>query len=532
MSTSACRAALLCAALILPAIGARAAGLETVKVRQDAPGTVVVTVRAPDGPPAASAFQLRMTSDGSESRVPASRVTPTSQASDDMSTSVVILIDRSGSMHAVVAPIKRALADVLAVQRPDLRIAVMSFGSSITPLSAFASDARTSLSVVDGISAEGGHDGKTKLYEAMAAASARLANDPSHGPKRLIVISDGKDEGSLVTHDTLASIVQKNHVPIDGIGFGALAPKWSGKLATLATDSGGRFVLADSATALTNALRNDLGTAPVPAYDVWFGYPASSGSAAASNVLLQYDAPELPSALIPIHETIAARATVQTAATPPANQVESPPPPPPGLSTWLDAYVKIGGFAIRMKALLLGLLILLAALLAILLGMRRMHAPAAAAPSPEPPQKAEPRRPAGRAPTMVAAVFGAPAPGRPSAYLMNSSPRGAVTHYPLEKTVTRIGGDAQNDLVIANDSYVSRRHARIRYESHTLYLDDLGSSNGTFRNEVRLGDQPVSLAPGDVLRFGRTSYEVHGAGSEPPQARAADPDAGYEPRVP
>jgi len=57
-----------------------------------------------------------------------------------------------------------------------------------------------------------------------------------------------------------------------------------------------------------------------------------------------------------------------------------------------------------------------------------------------------------------------------------------------------------------------RKHASIRYEEGTLYLSDLGSSNGTFRNDTRLAQASVTLAHGDVVRFGRTAYEVHGAG--------------------
>lgn len=51
-------------------------------------------------------------------------------------------------------------------------------------------------------------------------------------------------------------------------------------------------------------------------------------------------------------------------------------------------------------------------------------------------------------------------------------------------------------------SNVSRRHAELRFAKGSLWIVDLGSSNGTFVNETRIApNQPVRLAHGATLRF-------------------------------
>ncbi|MDT8843224.1 FHA domain-containing protein [Paraburkholderia fungorum] len=51
-------------------------------------------------------------------------------------------------------------------------------------------------------------------------------------------------------------------------------------------------------------------------------------------------------------------------------------------------------------------------------------------------------------------------------------------------------------------NYISRRHAHVFLKSGELYLEDLGSTNGTFVGGKRLDEVAVPLAEGDVLAFG------------------------------
>jgi pSer/pThr/pTyr-binding forkhead associated (FHA) protein len=56
---------------------------------------------------------------------------------------------------------------------------------------------------------------------------------------------------------------------------------------------------------------------------------------------------------------------------------------------------------------------------------------------------------------------------------------------------------------------VSRRHACIHQSDDGIYIEDLGSSNGTFLNSQRL--QPSQVSPlhhGDTLHLGQLQLEV------------------------
>jgi len=62
-------------------------------------------------------------------------------------------------------------------------------------------------------------------------------------------------------------------------------------------------------------------------------------------------------------------------------------------------------------------------------------------------------------------------------------------------------GRDPNGAVFVDDASVSRRHARITVSGDGARLEDLGSRNGTFLGERRLG-APASLEDGDAFRLG------------------------------
>lgn len=76
-----------------------------------------------------------------------------------------------------------------------------------------------------------------------------------------------------------------------------------------------------------------------------------------------------------------------------------------------------------------------------------------------------------------------------------------------EETVT-IGGKEDN-LIILSDPLVSPYHAEIsrQAQSGTYAIEDLGSAEGTYVNEVRIAG-PQNLRHGDVLRMGKTIMEL------------------------
>jgi len=66
-----------------------------------------------------------------------------------------------------------------------------------------------------------------------------------------------------------------------------------------------------------------------------------------------------------------------------------------------------------------------------------------------------------------------------------------------------VGRAVGNDIAISDDEYASGRHARFEPRRDGVYVEDVGSTNGTFVNGVRL-TRERRLAPGDVIRIGET----------------------------
>jgi FHA domain-containing protein len=101
---------------------------------------------------------------------------------------------------------------------------------------------------------------------------------------------------------------------------------------------------------------------------------------------------------------------------------------------------------------------------------------------------------------------GAPAPRSPHSgrlVVVKSSHLEEGTDVALDSAQVTVGRGGQNDIALPQDDYVSARHARFEPRQDGVWIQDLGSTNGTFLNGVRL-EQPRRLTPGDVVKVGET----------------------------
>ena len=66
-----------------------------------------------------------------------------------------------------------------------------------------------------------------------------------------------------------------------------------------------------------------------------------------------------------------------------------------------------------------------------------------------------------------------------------------------------------SDIVLEGDEFASGRHSRIEARRDGVWVEDLGSTNGTYVNGVKL-TRSRRLAPGDIVRVGETDlrYEA------------------------
>lgn len=121
-------------------------------------------------------------------------------------------------------------------------------------------------------------------------------------------------------------------------------------------------------------------------------------------------------------------------------------------------------------------------------------------PPPPPSVPLEPTRRQQAAPTGPALTL---------AY-MKGRRRGEVARLVLAPDGV-IGRNSACALALVGDDEVSARHARLFVQDRRLLLEDLGSTNGTWLNGVRLL-APTPLREGEVLRVGQTELRLGGIG--------------------
>jgi hypothetical protein len=81
----------------------------------------------------------------------------------------------------------------------------------------------------------------------------------------------------------------------------------------------------------------------------------------------------------------------------------------------------------------------------------------------------------------------------------------AGTTYPLGDELTV--GRAAGCQITLDDTYASQVHARIFMRDDQLYVEDLGSTNGTYLNRRKVS-APMVVSQGDRIQIGSTIMEV------------------------
>ena len=114
--------------------------------------------------------------------------------------------------------------------------------------------------------------------------------------------------------------------------------------------------------------------------------------------------------------------------------------------------------------------------------------------------------------SFVLTPSGAPAhrsvlPGRLVVVKSDIVPAG--TQFDVDSTSLTVGRGPQNDVELEGDQFASARHARFDPRADGLWVQDVGSTNGTFVNGSRIG-RPRKLATGDVVRVGGTDLRYDG----------------------
>ena len=107
---------------------------------------------------------------------------------------------------------------------------------------------------------------------------------------------------------------------------------------------------------------------------------------------------------------------------------------------------------------------------------------------------------------IVAPGRSAPVPRPPRAgrlVVVKSASLPPGQEHELDSSPITIGRGAQNTIELAGDQFASSAHARFEPRADGVWLEDRGSTNGTFVNGAKV-DGSRKLTRGDVVRVGET----------------------------
>ena len=96
--------------------------------------------------------------------------------------------------------------------------------------------------------------------------------------------------------------------------------------------------------------------------------------------------------------------------------------------------------------------------------------------------------------------------GSPSQVVVTSGTNSGATAALDEAPI--LIGRGSDAAIRLEDDYVSTRHARIAASGDQWFVEDLGSTNGTYIGTVRI-TQPTTITLGTQVRIGKTILELH-----------------------
>lgn len=524
MSLASVRASLCGVVCAIALANVMAQAAELISVTQARPGEIVARVSIPSAAtPPAEDFALQL---DSETRIPAVSVL---SAADPARSALLICLDRSGSMGAAaVAAMRDALRTTLVPRAGEsqlpLSVAIVAFGTRSSHLVGLTSDPALIAEAAARLGVDKERDGKTRLYDAVAGGLAELRGFAA-ASKRLLVVSDGDDEGSALKQLELIDIIRSASpkIQVDAIGFGELAASASGSLSTLAGATGGRFAVARThderglAVALGQMIRERL---PDTQYDVSFNYVPAADGRKVEAAKLAYRPQDGAAASMPLPlAVIAAAGSVAPGA-------ERAATPAPGSKATLES---AGGLPPFTWLIAGALLLVVFAVIAMRVRKREKSTVTdlgGERAETRPPGPAAQDPVAAKRNTRIAYRWPSPGEGRTIAILRGISGVAQGAHFTMTAAAVSIGAAPDNDLPLAGDDFISGHHLSLKAEANGLYVVDLGSRNGSELNGEKFKDGTRSLSPGDRITLGHATFEVLVGDAVAGTVRPA-----YEPRV-
>ncbi|MEA2828490.1 MAG: hypothetical protein QOF60_3160 [Actinomycetota bacterium] len=365
---------------------------------------------------------------------------------DGGSLAVALLIDTSFSMAgAPLEGAKAAAGAFLERLTPDDRVAVVTFGLPPKELVPFGPPG--AVTGIEALSATG----YTGLYDAVNLGVAELAAVPASA-RAVVVLTDGADDGSDLQLETLRHAVAVAGIPIDVVAFSS--PEFDpGPARDLAAASGGSYRETADPSELATLYRQ-IADELVAEYRITYRSEAAPGP---HRLRISVSAPTVEASAERVFQAIGPGG--------PATTVEKS-----------RSGVSLPIVPLAMVAL--AVLAVAGGIASVVLKRRRPWTPA---------------------------VGVAGAPRAEGSGLVLEGPGVSVT---VARGSMYIGRDPSAQVIV-DDPSVSRTHARLDLRGDDLWVEDLGSANGTLINGVAV--TRAVLRPGDVLEVGDLRLRLTGA---------------------
>ncbi len=152
---------------------------------------------------------------------------------------IAIVMDHSGSMgDSRARTVQRAVAEFVKSKRPQDRVALVSYDNRIVTDSELSTDSESLLARIkhDGLTRFGG---MTAVHDAIGQAMQLLQSDQSDNRKVVIVFTDGLDNSSVASPDSIIGLAQSYNIPVCAADFGYNVDTAS--LQTIAARTGGVY---------------------------------------------------------------------------------------------------------------------------------------------------------------------------------------------------------------------------------------------------------------------------------------------------
>ncbi|MCK1489748.1 FHA domain-containing protein [Bradyrhizobium sp. 180] len=417
-------------------------------------------------------------------------------------TAFYVLIDRRTARQAEM----RDLSDIFARARGKQQVAISIFANDLTRLQPFTTD-RSAIANAFGKINQGGSASELLRHSLEAVRQLQSVSAPR---KVLLIASSGRSDDTAYSLDEVIKLAQGANVRIVALGYVEQTSDSPNLqiLERMSNQTGGFYYKSDLRRPLPQDVRNTILTR-FSAGGVLNATAPSRKVPTSLEVTLRHSGNLISSFAVAL---AGAPADASSIAPQDTGLVEN-------VRKWLRSLsnTKLAAMA--------GLLILLAAVVAILLVKRsrrtselepmplasveevrkNLSAQAGIAPSAEPPPEPPKSEPA---PDVIQKVNQAPAQGVPIAWLEFNSAPGRVA---VRRKHVTIGREADNDIVTdANEDTVSRHHAAISVNTNGRF--QISNRSREYRhtpNPIWINDKEMEhaeLCDGDRVRLGTGSY--------------------------